>query len=81
VDHAITSADPNSDYGEILHAYALVESKSRPGLYYALHLKGVIAEDVEHLTPNGNTTSGAYGSERMIAAIGVRTIKKKWIEP
>ncbi len=60
------------------HAYALIPAEGRPGLFYAVHLTGVQAEQLEHLEPNSRCLSAPFGLIRIPAAMEKRHAEKKW---
>lgn len=60
------------------HAYALVPCKGKPGLFYAVHLTGVVADALEHLEPNGRPLAAPFGMLRIEAAMNKRHQQKKW---
>lgn len=62
----------------IPHAYALVPVAGKPGLYYAVHLEGVVAEKLEHLEPSGRPAHAPYGMMRISGAMEKRHLQKKW---
>lgn len=64
-----------------MHAYAVVASKTQPGQFYALHLKNVVAEDVDHLLTNNRPTFLMSACERVRSAIDRRFHEKKWSKP
>ncbi len=64
----------------IPHAYALVPCPSRPGLYYAVHLAHVQAEQLDHLEPNSRPLQAPFGLIRISAAMEKRHQQKLWGE-
>lgn len=49
----------------IPHAYALIEDPDRPGMYFAVHLKKVYAEEVEHLEVSKRSSYREFGIARI----------------
>lgn len=77
-----TSSPVESDFGDVLHAYALVESRSKPGNFYAIHLSGdVIAGKIEAIGNNNEPTHSAFATGRMITEIAQRRDRKAWGKP
>jgi hypothetical protein len=62
----------------IPHAYALVPHPTRQGLYYTVHLEGVVAERLEHLEFSKRAEAAPYGMQRIEAAMQRRHHHKKW---
>lgn len=60
------------------HAYALIPCESRPGLFYAVHLSKVQAEQLEHLEPNARPLAAPFGMLRIGAAMEKRHLQKLW---
>ncbi len=60
------------------HAYALIPAEGRPGLFYAVHLSNVQAEQLDHLEPNSRCLSAPFGLIRIHAAMERRHHEKKW---
>jgi hypothetical protein len=64
--------------GDIVHAYALVQSKAVPGKFYAVHLENVLAERFEILEPSARAEPAAHGVSRILHALDIRQFKKAW---
>lgn len=71
-----------SDIGEVIHAYAVVESRSQPGSFYAVHLSnGVIAGKVERVGISNAPTHPHFATNRMVSEIQERRERKAWSKP
>ena len=64
--------------GEIVHAYAIVKSKSNEGRYYAVHLEEVTAKKVDVLEPSGRSEPAAHGVSRILHALDLRHFRRAW---
>jgi pyrrolidone-carboxylate peptidase len=63
--------------GVIPVAFAVVPS-GKPGLFYSVKLRNVVAERVEHLVPgNDKVTSGAFACQRAVRAMQITSAKRK----
>ena len=65
--------------GPFPFAYAIIEGP--PGKWSAVCLEGVTARKVQRIEPNGQPEPQARAMMRVIRAIEVRTIAKKWRQP
>lgn len=65
--------------GPFPFAYAIIEGP--PGKWSAVCLEGVTAREVQRIEPNGQPEPQARAMMRIIRAIEVRTIAKKWRAP
>lgn len=59
----------------------MVESKSRPGTFYGVHLTGVIADKIEVLGNNGHPTHPNFATHRVVTQIQRRQEKRAWSKP
>lgn len=66
---------------EIVHAYALVASKENPNRFYAVHLKGVVAAEVDILEPSGRHEPATHGVSRILNALNLRQWRRDWGSP
>lgn len=65
----------------IPHAYALVPCKDRPGLFYAVHLVNVTADQANYLEPSGRPEKPVFGLNRMVRAQEDRHYRRTWSKP
>jgi hypothetical protein len=82
---SIASVEPElgeKDFGEVIHAYACVESKAHPGSFYAVHLSnGVIAGKLELIGISNAPTHPHFATNRMVSEIQTRRERKAWSKP
>ena len=62
----------------IPHAYALVPHPTKEGLYYAVHLRNVVAEGLDHLELSGRPSAGPFGLNRITQAMEMRHRTHGW---
>lgn len=62
----------------IPHAYALVPHPTKPGAFFAVHLRGVAASEVEVLEPSDRAEPATYGLLRIGQAMEKRHKEKLW---
>jgi hypothetical protein len=60
-------------------AYAIIEGP--PGQWSAVCLEGVTAREVQRLEPNGDAEPMFRATQRLVRAIEMRTIGKRWRKP
>jgi hypothetical protein len=66
----------------VLHAYALVESRSQPGNFYAVHMsEDVISGKIEPIGIGGAPTHPYMATERMVNEIRRRRERHSWGKP
>lgn len=56
----------------IAHAYALVPDPARPGRYFAVHLRDVVAGGYDHIEPSGRSDMIPRGMMRITGAMQAR---------
>ena len=60
-------------------AYAIIEGP--PGQWSAVCLDGVTARELQRLEPNGDAEPMFRATQRLVRAIEMRTIGKRWGKP
>jgi len=77
----LSANKPESDFGPVLHGYALIESVSQPGNFYAVHMSGVIAEKYELIGNGKDPTHPNFATQRLVNAAQIRRERRGWNKP